>query len=236
LSLVHRSNLSLIALCLALGLSGCGVTKLWGGSDQATTVRGELTLREHAATVSEPLWEVESKGSWFGRIAGVLISGKETADTATAAFEFTGDEDETAHQATSYLKERGEGVETLADLAKRVQADLKKKNDQLEKFTSVGESALSEVQSSLAKAAIPADGGDQKDLLKKADGERRAISKAAKSIKHQREVFATARELMVKRDPDLNVAKLSEQLNVLSEYGEQLDGLIARYDLLSSQE
>jgi len=86
LSLVHRSNLSVIALCLALGLSGCGVTKLWGGSDQATTVRGELTLREHAATVSEPLWEVESKGSWFGRIAGVLISGKETADSATAAF------------------------------------------------------------------------------------------------------------------------------------------------------
>ena len=130
LNLLSRSILCTAALGLALGLCGCGVTKLWGGSEPGqvgSAARGEMTLREYAATVSEPLWEVESKGSWFGRIAGVLISGKEEADTATAAFELTGNEDETVQQAAGYLKDRGEGAKDLSEIAQRVSADAKRR-------------------------------------------------------------------------------------------------------------
>ena len=144
MNLIGRSILCTAALGLALGLSGCGVTKLWGGSEPGqggSAARGEMTLREHAATVSEPLWEVESKGSWFGRIAGVLISGKEEADTATAAFELTGNEDETVQQAANYLKDRGVGAKDLSEIAKRVSADAKKKSTQFDKFLSAAEEA-----------------------------------------------------------------------------------------------
>jgi hypothetical protein len=217
-----------VAVVLAMGISGCGVTKLWGG-DSKSSLQGDQTLREQASTVSEPMWEVESKGSWFGRIAGVLISGKEEADTATAAFELTGNEDETVQQAANYLKDRAEGAKDLTEIAKRVGVDVGQKSEQVEGFLVGVEEALVAAKEAF-NAAQATDGGEQKAALKKADDDRRVVSRTAKAIKQQLEVFVAARDLIVEQEPETQVKSLNKEISTLEGLNAKLTGLADQFD------
>lgn len=113
-----------------IALGGCGGTKLWGKDDkssQAQQVVPKETLREQAVRAAEPVWEIKDRGSWMGRVAGVLISGEEDADTATAAFDMSGQEGKTAELALEYLESLEENNQGIDELAARVSRDATKR-------------------------------------------------------------------------------------------------------------
>ncbi len=194
---------------LAVTMSGCGVTKLWGGSDPGTNAQKKMTLREQAVLVSEPLWDDPEGGSFFGRIAGVLISGKESADTATAAFNLTGSEDETVKLAAYYLelKGGGEGARDLAKIADRVMEDLTTKDGQATGLVEVAHDSLKDFDEGLEGARSAANLDMENAVRKRVDGDRRALTKAVSGLKSQLDVFVAARTLLAEGDTSLELLR-----------------------------
>jgi hypothetical protein len=210
-------------LCLfsvVLGAGGCGVTKLWG-EDEANAgsarIQNQETLRELAAKVSEPVWEVEASGSWIGRVAGVLISGEEDADTATVALEIAEDEGKSVKQAVQYLQSKNSN-EDLENLAQQINRDAKFKNQEIGSFLEHAQTDLSYRLDQRDKAVFSPDKKNRpslKKVLNEADDDRRSVAQVEKAIGQQYEVFVAARDIISGQGKTVDLSGLDTALEEL---------------------
>lgn len=210
-------------------LTGCGGGKLWGKDERFKTTQEvpKQTLREMAAKTAEPVWQFEEQGSLMGRIAGVLISGEEEADTATAAFDLSGQDRESAEVALRYLESLDENNKGIDDLAVRVTKDAKKKNRQISKFISRAQVDLNTRLDQRDKAVFSADKDrypSLKKVLAEADNDRRAVAQVERAVQYQLGVFMATRDLLADQnagidmmDLDLTINEINQQLTYLTD-------------------
>jgi hypothetical protein len=214
----YRSSRFTFVGCLiavALGVNGCGVTKLWGEDEaSAAQIQKKETLREQAAKVAEPVWEVEASGSWIGRMAGVLISGEEDADTATAALEISEDEGKSIKQAFQYLQSK-KSNDDLNNLSQQVSLDANFKNREIDSFMKHAQADLTYRLDQRDKAVFSPDKKNRpsmKKVLDAADDDRRSVAQVEKAIGQQYEVFVAARDIIARQGKAVDLSGLDTAL------------------------
>ncbi|TNE41908.1 MAG: hypothetical protein EP347_01575 [Alphaproteobacteria bacterium] len=212
-------------------LAGCGGGKLWGKEERYKAAQDvpKETLRELAAKTAEPVWEFKEQGSLMGRIAGVLISGEEEADTATAAFDLSGQDRESAEVALRYLESLDENNKGIDELASRVTKDAKKKNRQISKFIRRAQVDLNTRLDQRDKAVFSAN-KDRYPSLKKvmaeADNDRRAVAQVEKAVFNQLGVFMATRDLLAGQNAGIDMVELDLTLNEIDQQLTYLTDLV----------
>ena len=227
----------ILILCVfAFTSTACGVTKLWG--DGASLLAGEernvQTLREQAAGLAEPVWEIEEKRSIMSQMAGVLVNGARSAGQALDVFDWTGKESPETRLAKQYLEQVSQRV-GFDTLAKGVLGDIKSKNKAARAFAKSGTKALENYQNALEGFAKISDNSLRKDkrksTLNDADEDRRAAIQASKSLRQQASVFQATAEVLKSGDENKRVAALETEVSQLLLKADELRGLADELDL-----
>lgn len=231
------SQFRILILCLcALSLAGCGVTKLWGGdaSVVANTARTGPTLREQAAGLADPVWEIEEKRSIMSQMAGVLVNGARSAGQALDVFDWTGSESPETRQAKKYLEQIGQR-DNYSGFVAAVVSDIKGKNKAARAFTISGTQSLDYYHNELEGISKVPDGGVRKDrrkaLFNDADEDRRAAIQASKSLRQQASVFQATSNVLKSSDDKPDTQALDTEVSQLLLKADELRALADELDL-----
>lgn len=234
----RRPSFLSLALVLALstGLSGCGVTKLWGNEpvEAQETQRPGEKMREHAAALSETPWDVEKEGSFFGTMAGVLVNGARSAGQALDVFDWTESESPETRTAKRYLsKIRDQEGQDAVYTA--VLKDLREKNADATAFRIEGIEALDYYRASLLTIEEIEDSGLRKDqakaVLNASDEARRATIQASKALRLQASVFKAAAAVLKESDESLDTETISDEAGQLLLRADELRALGEELDI-----
>lgn len=227
----------ILILCIfAFTSTACGVTKLWGddASLLSGNVRDEQTLREQAAGLAEPVWEIEEKRSIMSQMAGVLVNGARSAGQALDVFDWTGKESAETRLAKQYLEQVGQRID-FDTLSKGVLSDIKSKNKAARAFAKSGTKSLDYYKNELEGIAKISDNSLRKDkkksILNNADEDRRAAIQASKSLRQQASVFQATAEVLKPDDDKKNVAALETGVSQLLLKADELRALADELDL-----
>lgn len=231
---ISRIRLSILVLS-ALILAGCGVTKLWGDSDPAAldAVQASVSMREQAATLADPVWEVEEKRSLMSRMAGVMVNGARSAGQALDVFDWTGDESSETRQAKRYLEQisQREDFSTYSDA---VMSDIQRKNQAAKAFELAGTQALDDYHSGILEIRKEPDSSLRRDrrkrLFKDADEDRRAVVQVSKSLRQQASVFEAVAEVLKASDDAPDVMPLHTEVGALLLKADELRSLADELD------
>jgi hypothetical protein len=235
ISPLPKIHVILLVLC-ALSLAGCGVTKLWGDETVTTqtTVRQGLSLREQAVEISEPVWEVEEKGSFMTQVAGVLINGARSAGQALDVFDWSEDESAETRQAKKFLSQL-EGGDNYHTLFNQVMGHIQNKNRTATAFRIAGIEALDYFHAEMTIIQNQTKSANRKErsklLLNQADEDRRAAIQASKSLRQQAAIFSAAGEVLKSFDQNLEIEALTSEVGQLLLRADELRSLAGELDL-----
>lgn len=229
-----RIRLSILVLS-AMILAGCGVTKLWGDDDSPSQnmVRETVTMREQAAGLSDPVWEIEEKRSFMSRMAGVMVNGARSAGQALDVFDWTGDESSETRQAKRYLEQISER-EDFTTFIDSVMSDIKGKNQAATAFGLSGTRALDYYHSQILEIRKEPDASVRKDRRKRlfndADEDRRAAVQVSKSLRQQASVYEAVAEILKTSDQAPDVTALNAEVGALLLKADELRSLADELD------
>lgn len=231
------SQYRILILCFcALSLTGCGVTKLWGddASAVADTVRTGPTMREQAAGLADPVWEIEEKRSIMNQMAGVLVNGARSAGQALDVFDWAGSESPETRQAKKYLEQIGRR-DNYGTFIAAVLGDIRGKNKAARTFAISGTQALDYYHSELEGIAEIPDGGTRKDkrkaLFNGSDEDRRAAIQASKSLRQQASVFEATSLVLKATSEKPDTGPLDTEVSQLLLKADELRALADKLDL-----
>ncbi len=226
---IIRTRLSILVLS-ALFLAGCGVTRLWGEDDPVAgdAVRATFKMREQAATLADPVWEIEEKRSFLSQMAGVMVNGARSAGQALDVFDWTGKESPETRQAKRYLQQISER-EDFTTFSSAVMSDIRRKSQAATAFGLAGAKALDYYHSRILDIRKEPDGSVRKDrrkrLFKAADEDRRAAIQVSKSLRQQASVFEAVAEILKISDENPDVTPLNSEVGALLLKADELRSL-----------
>lgn len=243
--------LRLAGLCLvATSLSACAVgsmgAMMGGGADGVASVSQDgadqanavVETPEHqefvamAEVIETPVWAALSplerdRGGLFnmGSVVGMLLTGNET--------EVDTEEPTPESDAARYVDSLDSLFSDRNEVAIAMAVDIFRKNSKSRRFISAARAVVGthERPISAVNAAFQAgdmDAAAYRSELNKLDADRRVLSRVMSSIMEQRRTFSRARAILVADDPQINLARVDEELASLAQYQEMIARLSAR--------
>lgn len=226
----------IVAFLSTIGLTGCGVTKLWGDEPtfEQDAARQGPGMREQADAIADPVWEIEEKRSMMNQMASIFVSGARSAGEALDVFDWTGKESPETRQAKKYLEQISQR-ENYGTFASAVMSDIQGKNQASAAFRNSGIEALDRYHKELADIGKGPENGNRKNRIKRlfsnSDEDRRAAIQASKSLRQQASVFAATVEVLKTFEETPDMTPLEEGVEQLLFEARELRALADDLDL-----
>jgi len=218
-----------------MGGGADGVAAL-SSEDGTQSARASVESPEHeeftamADIVETPVWAalgpIERERGGFlnmGNVVGMLLTGHD---------EEQAEQEPSAIQAERYLASLDGIFDDRGQVATAMSVDIFRKNSESRRFLSAARNVVDSHDWSIATVNTAFQNGaidrpTYRAHLNQLDADRRVLGRVVTSLQEQRRIFNRARAILVADNPNVNLARVDEEMASLAQYEEMAARLSA---------